>query len=294
MAEEEQIDIPTEENTETIDLREEPEVEDKGLQQADTAKGRKAQRKQLFAELDTLNEKIANYEKREGEWSQQRGRFETELARLQGQVQALSQQATHSQEESPSQKEIKSVQTEEENLLMEFNGLPAQEQDGRRAEYREKFRNIEAKKIAAYVRAALPQQRQGGMSEQDVQQMMLKAQYPTLARDPRAWAWAGSRYQQYLLEGQQGGRDLEARVAQEAMERYKLASPPDPTMEDRRRHTSISRGGREASARKKDTFVMTDTYKQMADVAYSHIKDDRERWATWAREVGQNLPDKQT
>jgi hypothetical protein len=66
--------------------------------------------------------------------------------------------------------------------------------------------------------------------------------------------------------------------------RQGAAREPDPNL--RERYTGAPRGASGGAPKKGERqVVMTKDYQRMADAAYPHIKDQKKRWAHWAKEV---------
>lgn len=115
--------------------------------------------------------------------------------------------------------------------------------------------------------------------------------YPEASQDQRALQWAQSIQMQEVADGKPMWSSETIDKAMDAAERkfrlgkYKNGTPPrepDPVLRDRLQSTPRSSNGAPAKGQK--SIVMTKEFRQMADAAYPHIKDERKRWARWAKD----------
>jgi hypothetical protein len=146
-----------------------------------------------------------------------------------------------------------------------------------------------AEKVAR--RSGMQQQQSAG--EQAVR-AYLAANFPEASQSQQALAYAGGIQAQRAAEGKAPWSVEvihEAMTAAEkrfAMGKYRSGAPrePDPVLRDR--YVAAPRGASGGSSKGGErTVTMTKEFRQMADKAFPHIKDDGKRWRHWAKEVGQ-------
>ena len=252
---------------------------------------RRQERKRIH---DALEEERAARQRTEREFQEHRARTDREIAIMR--AERLAEQAKKEPAEDPVKKAVAPVRAEMRALLSEWRGMSDEQQAANRDSYTTKMEELEDRLADARAEAIISKRAPTQQSQQRQMsgvEVMLRTEYPALFAPQNAQAarWAERRYDLLVAEGQQEGPHLSKQCAQEALEKYGLGGNggngrSQANDVDRRRHISISRGGREGGGTEPKTVVMTREYRQMADAAYSHIKDQKERYATWAREVG--------
>jgi len=115
--------------------------------------------------------------------------------------------------------------------------------------------------------------------------------YPEASQDQRALMFAEGVQKQLMAEGKQQWSTEVIDAAMDAAEKkfrygkYKNGTParePDPVLKDRLQSTPRSANGSPLKGQKQ--IVMTKEFRQMANAAYPHIKDEKKRWAKWAKD----------
>lgn len=115
--------------------------------------------------------------------------------------------------------------------------------------------------------------------------------YPEASQNQQAMQWAHGVQQQLVAEGKPMWAAETIDAAMESAEKrfkmgkYKNSNPPrepDPVLKDRLQSTPRSANGSPLKGQKQ--IVMTKEFRQMANAAYPHIKDERKRWAKWAKD----------
>lgn len=254
-------------------------------EERESRRERRRERGRLYKEAQELRERL---ERQEREFADHRSRTDREMQILR--MERAVAQAPKREEEDPVAKELDGVFAEEDALLARWGALTPEQQAANREEYVSKMRAIERKKGVAYAKAAIPKQQQAPqMDERTVHQTILRGKYPKVYGDQRALAYAHSIYNAKVARGAVDSMDLADEVMRETMAEFGLGDPPDVSDAERRRHVSTPRGGRMGAAPKPRTIVMTKEYKEMANAAYPHIKDEKQRHAKWAQEVGPEI-----
>lgn len=166
----------------------------------------------------------------------------------------------------------------------------------REQHYRQQHRYLDEQKAFAIAKSAQEPVDTGQQAIQAIQRANM-ARNADVYGNEQVRRWAGAQYA--LLEAeytQPNGQlrvdpqELHDLVMKQARRKFRIerSGVSEPSQADRRRHSGSSRSASPAGPQR-NTIVMKKEYKEMADVAYSHIKDEKERYRTWAREVGSEL-----
>lgn len=115
--------------------------------------------------------------------------------------------------------------------------------------------------------------------------------FPEASQSAQALAWAEGVQKQMMAEGKNAWSTEVIDAAMDSAEKrfklgkYKNSTPkqePDPVLRDRLQSTPRSANGSPLKGQK--TITMTKEFRQMANAAYPHIKDEKKRWAKWAKD----------
>lgn len=119
----------------------------------------------------------------------------------------------------------------------------------------------------------------------------IATRFPEASQSQQALNWAEGVQKQMMAEGKQPWSTEVIDAAMDSAEKrfklgkYKNSTPkqePDPVLRDRLQSTPRSANGSPLKGQK--TIVMTKEFRQMANAAYPHIKDEKKRWAKWAKD----------
>jgi len=116
----------------------------------------------------------------------------------------------------------------------------------------------------------------------------IQIQYPDVAENAGAWAWADGRARQLLAKGRQYSQDLVREVMEETRREFRIGGAASPR-DDRTRASlaAPTRGsGSRAAAPASGKIRMTPMMRSMADAAYPNIKDVKKRYQHWAETSG--------
>jgi len=168
-----------------------------------------------------------------------------------------------------------------------------------RKKFDDRARQLDLHKTKLVAKQMLQQggagQQQQGVDPNQIRQQVLQAQmqskYPGVFADNNAMKWANARHYQLMAEGMDDSPATAEQALKDARRQFSTGDPdnddaPEPTDADRRRFASPSGGarpGKGGGSRKRVTLNRAEM--GMADTMYPHIKDDRERYTHFARNV---------
>ena len=126
-----------------------------------------------------------------------------------------------------------------------------------------------------------------------VRRQQIAEEHNDVIGNQQYFRWAQGRMQQELAEGKPDTKSTIDSVMDMARRKFGLTPKggrPAPTAADRRRMSGVSRGGGGSMAEGASNLVpMTKAQREMADAAYSHIKDEKTRHKMWASKAGKRL-----
>ncbi len=124
--------------------------------------------------------------------------------------------------------------------------------------------------------------------------VMVRSRHADVAGNQLAWNEANTRLQRAIAPRHLGGEgkpdDLDTldTVMDEIREVYRMGQHRHGgqrvTEADKRRHAGVPRGGGAPPAEKKG-YTMTALDRDMADIAFDHIEDDKERYRLYAEDL---------
>lgn len=149
-------------------------------------------------------------------------------------------------------------------------------------------RKLEGETMRLEVRRELARSGHQGQSPQDATRHAVKVRHFDVAANPQAWAYAEHEYlKQTKALGKPDSVDLLDEVMDDARKQFRIgrykdgAAGPEPTARDRARLAGPPRGS--ASPQGKRTYQMSELERQMADIAFEHIEDPKERYRLYAQ-----------
>lgn len=244
---------------------------------------------------DKKNERLNQY--REMEKEVQRTR--EEMAEMRGQINAVASRpvvappaAPQGPQEDPYQPKLDALFERKQGVYQTF---AAEKQAGsltaeRQAELATKIRKLEDEEFDVKLERSGRGQAPAVNETVVAERAAIVAKFPDIMASPKTQAYARATYDQLIAGGRQGGWATMEEAAEQTRRHFKMKTA-EPTQSQRNAHTGIPRGGSQAQKGSTRRVAMTAERKALADAAYSHILDDKERWATWAKNVGAELED---
>ena len=200
------------------------------------------------------------------------------------------QAATRQPEQDPERSELDRIYGEQQSLGRDWQALVSEARAAGRevseADRERLFargRKIEEEKANALYRQAAAR---NAPSQADMHRaqnyQQLQARYPDIMADQQRVAWAVARYNMLVSEGRPHGWETTDVAMKDAAARFATARP-DPGMRDRLAGVPRSAVGGPEPGR----VVLDETAQRMADAAFSHIKDQGERYKHYAKVLQQ-------
>lgn len=265
-----------------LDLDDEPEVDDDPAEPSGPSRAeKKAARQSLRDETERVRQENAVLAR---ELAESRARE----AAANGFAHGLREAGGGTQKD-PLDAAEEELDQQNNSLIREYQAVEKTLTEAQRDQFRTRASALEKKKfdlrIARANRNSQPSQEQVARQENH---QLLVARYPDVCADQRALNWATLEYQKAVIEGQPGGWETTDAVMRRARTQFKMgdlgkrqADPANRTrLAGQPRGASAGGGGED-----KKVFRMGEKEKEMADAAYPHIKDEKVRYAHFAKKI---------
>lgn len=254
---------------------EEPEAQPQPEADPGVRQQKRRERGKLRAELDELRQQR----------EQDRQEYQRRLDEAYRLVQQTSQRQHPTQQQTdPEDAELEQVQQQNTLLLQAWQALK-EPTEAQRTDFMRRAQELRNRETAVHVRKQLrsvvPSQEQQQMH---AQQQFINARYPDVMSNDRARAWVDAEYRKRVVEGKPHHVDTLDEVMNDARRQWKIGPRQADASLTRKLQGMPSSGGG-GGARSKSTVTLSPLEQRMADRMYPMIKDDAERYRTFAKEI---------
>lgn len=218
-----------------------------------------------------------------------------EAERIARDVASRIQAAPKQEEKDPADDELEKAYADQKSMYREYEARKAARTltEADINDFEKRGREIEQRKLTAVAKKLQASNRGPSPDEvvARVRQQQLAEEHSDIISNPQHFTWVRGRMQQELAEGKPDTKATVDAVMDLARRKFGLTprgGRPAPSDAAKRRLGGMSRGGGSASEGGAK-ITMTKELRNLADAAYGHIKDDKERYRMWAKGPGRRL-----